>query len=394
VDRYASVGFVVVPAAMAYTAASCRCGAASEDGARATNWGKSTAVRVGATALMAFGCLLAATAPAGAAVAPTVTRPLEQLWSRYPLAPKAQPAASPAASAVDRQDNGNRNNGNGVALTVVLGVGALAAAATLFVTRRTFGVQRGEGAAMSVFRRDRRPKSEPSDDLRGNMAERVRAATGQRGETQITEVIPEVVGGPAPEESTDLERAQRERTPAPAAVTAENIGEHVSSVLQSAQQAARTIQDDARREAASLVERARREADETRARASTEAAANSSDAERALQTAREQADQTRGDADAYAQRRRQEAEQQAAATLSDAKGEASSIQQAAKKRHEELLSNVAMTEDRLKVLSTALKNVARELDDLVEDESSAAGSEAPAREELDAALRSRTGATT
>jgi hypothetical protein len=377
---------------MAYTAASCRCGAASEDGARATNWGKSTAVRVGATALMAFGCLLPATAPAGAAAAPTVTRPLQQLWSRYPLAPKAQPAASPAASAVDRQDNGNRK-GNGLALTVVLGVGALAAAVTLFVSRRTFGVQRGEGAAMTVFRRDRRPESEPSDDLRGNMAERVRAATGQRGNTQITEVIPEVVGRPVPEETADVERAQRERTPAPA-VTAENIGEHVSSVLQSAQQAARTIEEDARREAASLVERAGREADETRARASTEAAAKSSDAERALQTAREQADQTRGDADAYAQSRRQEAEQQAAATLSDAKAEASSIQQAAKKRHEELLSNVATTEDRLKVLSTALKNVARELDELVEDGSSAAGSEAPAREELDAALRSRTGATT
>jgi F0F1-type ATP synthase membrane subunit b/b' len=192
------------------------------------------------------------------------------------------------------------------------------------------------------------------------------------------EVIPEVVGRPAQEESTDVERSQRELTPAPP-VTAENIGEHVSSVLQSAQQAARTIQDDARREAASLVERARREAAETRARASTEAEAKRSDAERALQTAREQADQTRDDADAYAQQRRQEAEQQAVATL-----------QAAKERDEELLSNVAMTEDRLSVLSTALKTVALELDELlVEDESPTAASEA-AREELDTALHSRT----
>jgi hypothetical protein len=52
-----------------------------------------------------------------------------------------------------------------------------------------------------------------------------------------------------------------------------------------------------------------------------------------------------------------------------------------------------MTEDRLNVLSTALKNVARELDELVGDDYSA-GSEAPARQELDEALRSRTGATT
>jgi hypothetical protein len=267
----------------------------------------------------------------------------------------------------------------------VLGVGALAAVATPFVSRRTFGIQRGEGAAMPVFKRDRRPESEPSDNLRA--AERVRAAIGQRGNTDITEVIPEVVGRPA---STDVERPQQEPTPAPA-VTAENIGEHVSSVLQSAQQAARTIQDDARREAASLLKRARREADETRARASMEADAKSSDAERALQTASEQANQTREDADAYAQGRRQEAEQQAAATLSDAKAEASSIQQAAKRRDEELLSNVAITEDRLNVLSTALKTVALELDELlVEDESPAAGSEAAAREELDAALRSRT----
>jgi hypothetical protein len=377
---------------MAYTAASCRLGAASKDGARATNWRKSTAVTVGATALIAFGCLPAATAPAGAATAPTVTRPLEQLWSRYPLAPNAQSGGSRAASSVDRQDNGNRN-GSGVALTVLLGVGALAAAATVFVSRRTFVVQRGEGANMSVFRRGGRPEREPRDHLRGNVTGRISAATGERGNTQITEVIPEVVGRPAPEKWTDVEPEQREGTPAPAAVTAENIGEHVSSVLQSAQQAARTIQDDARRQAASLVERARLEADKTRASASTEAAAKSSEAERALQTAREQADQTRGDADAYAQRRRQEAEHQAASTLSDAKVKALSIEQAAKKRHEELLSNVAMTEDRMKVLSTALKKVARELDELGEDES-AVGSEAPAQEDLDAALRSRTGATT
>jgi F0F1-type ATP synthase membrane subunit b/b' len=228
---------------------------------------------------------------------------------------------------------------------------------------------------MPVFKRDRRPESEPSDNSR---SKRVRAAAGQRGSTEITEVIPEVVERPAQEESTDVERSQGEITPA-LPVTAENIGEHVSSVLQSAQHAARTIQDDARREAASLVERARREADETRARASTEADAKRSDAERALQTAREQADQTREDADAHAQQRRQEAEQEAVATL-----------QAAKERDEELLSNVAMTEDRLSVLSTALKTVALELDELlVEDEPPAAGSEA-AREELDTALRSRT----
>jgi hypothetical protein len=271
---------------------------------------------------------------------------------------------------------------------MVLGVGALAAAATPSVSRRPFGIRRGEGAAVPVFRRDRRPEGEPRDNLRA--AERVRPAKGQRGDTEITEVIPEVVGRAPQEESTDVVRPQTEPTPAPA-VTAENIGEHVSSVLQSAQQAARMIQDDARREAASLVERARRKAEETRARASTEAAAKSSDAERALQTAREQASETRADADAYAQRCRQEAEQQAAATLSDAKAEASSIQQAARKRDEELLSNVAITEDRLNVLSTALKTVALELDELlIEDESPAAGSEAAAREELDAALQSRT----
>jgi hypothetical protein len=341
---------------------------------------------------MAVGCLLAATAPAGAATAPTVTRPPEQLWSRYPLAPSAQSGGSRPASSVDRQENGNRN-GNGVPLTVLLGIGALVVAATVFVSRRKFGVQRGEGANMSVFRRDRRHEREPSDDLGGNVAGRISAATGKRGNTQSTEVIPEVVGRPALEKRTDVEREQREGTPAPAAVTADNIGEHVSSVLQSAQQAARTIQDDALRQAASLVERARREADKTRASASTEAAAKSSEAEAALQTAREQADQKRGDADAYAQRRRQEAEQQAAAMLAEAEGQASSIQQAAKKRHEQLLSNVAMTENRMKVLSTALKDVARKLDELVEV-GSAVGSETPAQQDLDAALRSRTGATT
>jgi hypothetical protein len=310
------------------------------------------------------------------------------LWKSYPLDQRSTTTVQ-EEQIRERQASGNRN-GHGVVLTVVLGVGALAAAATLFVSRGKFGIQRGEGAAMPVFKRDRRPESEPSDNP--PVAERVRAATGQPGNTEITEVIPEVVGRTAQEESTDVEVPQRESTPAPA-VTAENIGEHVSSVLQSAQQAARTIQDDARREAASLVKRARREADETRARASTEATAKSSDAEGALQSAREQANQTRRDADAYAQRRRQEAEQQAAAALSDAKAEASSIQEAAKKRHEELLSNLAMTEDRLNVLSTALKNVARELDELVGDDYSA-GSEAPARQELDEALRSRTGATT
>lgn len=343
--------------------------------------------------------LVGGTPPARGTAAPTETRPLEELWSRYPLVPKGEPAASPSTPADDR-------NEDRLLLAVLIAVGMTAIAGTVVVRKRKFGVLRAEGAAMSRFRPDRRQAdsdaSLSNDEVSRrdrSVAERVRAATADRGDAKIREVIPEIVRQARPDEGAEAERAETDRSMPDAAVTAHNIGEHLASVLQSAQQAARTIEEDARRDAAALIAQARREADETRSRSSAEAATKNAEAEHLRQAAREESEQTRSDADEYAQQRRQEAEERAAATLRDAKAEAASIAQDAKERHEELLSNVAMTEDRLKLLSGALKNVARKLDGLVEDGSSNTGGrarlgQAQAQAGLDEALRGRTGATT
>jgi hypothetical protein len=319
------------------------------------------------------------TAPARAAGTPTETQPLQELWSRYPLVPKKQPAA---ASASTRSDQ--KGTGDGVLLTVLLGFGAVAVAATLVMGKRKIAVQREEGVAMTVFKRDRRDTSEGAPHL--NVADRIRAAAN----TQITEVIPEVVG----DSGADAERAKQQGPSPQDDLTAVNIGERISSVLQSAQEAARTIEEEARREAASLIGRAQHEADELRQSAFDEAAGKNADAESTLQAAQKQSEQTRGDADAYAQRRREEAEQRAGQRLADARAEAASIARVARERHDELLSHVALTEDRLKVLSTALKNVAHELDKLIEEGSDDSGSQRDDPKGLDEALRSRTGATT
>ena len=188
---------------------------------------------------------------------------------------------------------------------------------------------------------------------------------------------------------------QRERTPAADAVTADNIGDHVAGVLRSAQAAAQTIRDDAQRDAAALLERAKKEAEDMRARAAVETEQQRTEAQRVLQQAGEEAAVARSNADQYAERRRREADARAAATIDEANVRAASIADAANQRHQELLSNVAVTEDRLKGLSAALRKVARELDEVVEPSADGGeASEAGAAESLEASLRARAGAST
>ena len=246
-----------------------------------------------------------------------------------------------------------------------------------------------EGARMNMFRRgrDAADTNQGDDNADGrDVAARVRAATS-RGGSEAPLVTAFVDRG-----SQESRHAQDSASDADGP-TPSRVGEHVATVLESAQQAARTIRQDAQNEAKSMLERVAHEAEETRARANREAAEKRREAERMLHEAEERSKSMRAAAEQFAERQRQDADEHAAATVAEAKAKAASIADAANARHEELLSNVSVTEDRLRALSVALRNVASELDDLVAarpaDGDSGDGKEPEA---LDESLRARTGA--
>ena len=272
---------------------------------------------------------------------------------------------------------------------VALGLAVAAAAIVGGAAGRGLALK-PEGARMNMFRRGRDAadtnQGDDNADAPRDVAERVRAATSRGGSD--APLVTAFVDRDTQESRHAQEAAREADGPTPS-----RVGEHVATVLESAQQAARTIRQDAQNEAKSMLERVAHEAEETRARANREAAEKRREAERVLNEAKERSKSTRAAAEQFAERQRQDADEHAAATVAEAKATAASIADAANARHEELLSNVSVTEDRLRALSVALRNVASELDDLVAaraaDGDSADGKEPEA---LDESLRARTGA--
>lgn len=153
--------------------------------------------------------------------------------------------------------------------------------------------------------------------------------------------------------------------PAVEELSPSRIGEQVAAVLQTAQEAAQRIRDDAQAEADALLERLTHEAFEHRDRSAREANDRRSEAERILRAAEERSKDAVDEAEKFFQQRQQEAEEQAVATVAKAKAEAATISEEANARHEELLSNVSVAENRLRALSAGLRSVAGELEELL-----------------------------
>jgi hypothetical protein len=253
-------------------------------------------------------------------------RPPEQLWKTFPLVHPRQRVApnreTPSRSEIrSRQPlvDGHDRGRNG--LWILVGAGLAMAAAAAAIT-------------LSKIRR------------RGGQMDRFRLTGKDRTAEETSGEQPELL---------------RREQPAGAL----KVGDHISSVLsaaeeaavrihQEARQSAELLQQEAQERAASCVEAAHREAEATRA-----------EAERLRSEADEWSRAARAAAEEEAVSRRAEAEAEARRILTEADREAASMSFEAERRHEALKTDIKLAEDRLRQLSTGLQKLAARLDSLL-----------------------------
>jgi hypothetical protein len=168
------------------------------------------------------------------------------------------------------------------------------------------------------------------------------------------------------------------------AVDYAKLGEHVASVVKAAEVAAEGIRAEAEKE----VERLREGAEE-------QAATRLDEANREAERMRREADRLRAEAEEATKTIRREAEAEAAKVIEAAKQIDRREEYAAEDRRRTLQENVELTEKRLKQLVGGLREVAVQLEDLIETESSSARSDegqiTEPEETLDESLRASLG---
>jgi uncharacterized phage infection (PIP) family protein YhgE len=145
----------------------------------------------------------------------------------------------------------------------------------------------------------------------------------------------------------------------------DRLGDHVSSILSTAEEAAARIQEEARQEAERLREQAQNDAAACVEAARQGADSIMADAERLRADAEESTTEARQAADTYAADRRAEAEAQAREVLATAEREAATSSQDAERRQHALKTDVSLAEDRLRQLATGLHELAARLDKLL-----------------------------
>jgi hypothetical protein len=171
------------------------------------------------------------------------------------------------------------------------------------------------------------------------------------------------------------------------------FGQHLTSVLEAAGEAARGIEDEARADAERLLERTQQEAASTLVDTRRQAEEILADAERVLTEAENESKLRRERAETDAAEKLRDAEVQVANTLSRI-DDAQSRAAAAEERAGELEANVELTETRLQELTSALFDAASRLASLIErhprpvaDATDAESASEPIRDEsLDDAL--------
>jgi F0F1-type ATP synthase membrane subunit b/b' len=144
------------------------------------------------------------------------------------------------------------------------------------------------------------------------------------------------------------------------------VGEHVSSVVQAANQAARRIEEDARIHAERLRERVQKQAASTLDDARREAEKLLVEAERLRTEAESESKEIRERAETYAAEKLRDAEAEAAGVVARAERLAQASASAAEERSRWLESNVELAEKRLKQLATGLFDTASRLQGLIE----------------------------
>lgn len=215
-----------------------------------------------------------------------------------------------------------------------------------------------KGARMSRFS-NKRSKREHAEAV---TAKKEQVEARVEPEPKDAEAIPAAAASPEPTSAP----APPEKTPETApANDAGRFGEHVETVLRAAEDAAARMIKEARAEADQILEAAKREAASRLDAAQTKASGLQAEAEQARAEALSAASEMRAAAQDDAARQRAQVEEEAAKMRADAEREASSASGAAAERYDQLLSDTALAEDRLRRLVGGLRDVADRLDGLL-----------------------------
>jgi hypothetical protein len=158
------------------------------------------------------------------------------------------------------------------------------------------------------------------------------------------------------------------------------FGEHLSSVLQAANEAARKVEDDARTEAERLRKRTQSQAASTLDGARRESEKLLAEAERLRTEAENESSRTRKQAETYAAEKLRDAEAKTASIVSRAEEVAKTRSIEAGERLRELEANVELAEVRLQQLATGLVDTASRLEGLIERPVAHVGGEKSASE--------------
>jgi cell division septum initiation protein DivIVA len=164
------------------------------------------------------------------------------------------------------------------------------------------------------------------------------------------------------------------------------LGEHVTSVLEAANKAAAKIREDARANAERVANLSQSEASALLEQARGHAEKLSRESERLCAEAKRESREITQSAEAYVAEKRREAEAEATGILSRARREASEHTRAADERRSALAKDVALSEERLGQLVGGLRNLAAQLEGLVQVEPERANSNSPLARDQDSSL--------
>jgi hypothetical protein len=213
---------------------------------------------------------------------------------------------------------------------------------------------------MSRFKQGQ-PKDEAAEDTGPSSTAVTRVVEMVQDDVQpATEDPPAAEAAPAP----DVSEASRTVTQ-PVETARPSVGEHVETVLKAAEDAADRLVEEAQTRAAEIQENAEREASSRLHSAHAAAIRVTEEAEAAQAEALAAAERVRAAAEGDAADLRAEAEQEAAELRADAERDAATFAERTNARHEELLNDTALAEDRLRRLVAGLREVADRLDEVL-----------------------------
>jgi vacuolar-type H+-ATPase subunit H len=360
-----------------------------------------------------------------------VPPPGERLWKEYPLNPTPtgdapEPTRSMAprlgsTSARNDADGGLTNPATPLLVGVAIALFALLAAFALTLVPRPGQALQRSASQLPRFpnsrsrvlaRRRRRlfPARWQGDDDGGNTglsqskrtyasAVDVEVALSQPLQARSDPMSKQPEQAPPAPDTPDERPVDAPESVDPHAAEYRRVGEKVTVVLASAQQAADEIVASAREEADQIRSDAREQAAGSTAEAKSEAERMQRESEKlrleaddyakeTRSTADEHAVEARADAEAEAEGRIAEAEERAQAIVAEAEQRASFVEQDELRRQEALAAGARRYEDRLKSLLEVFRGMTTELEDLVRTGQPAGNEQAePHAEGLEDALR-------